>query len=191
MPDVKQLSQPLLPPGQLWPTPTRPAQGGTKPTPAVTSPTTLPALPSLPQLPPQGQSMPLVTFTSPPGLGGQLTQLKDMIKNADDRLLDFYNVKLVKDGSGKISGYQLNGRNVSSAEVQQHLLPRSGVLHKQITDLKADINRTYAQFKLQVQQQFPALAPTEQNSVNIQLQAVHVVYEGFVNRLNQIDDLIK
>lgn len=189
MPDVKQLSQPLLPPTQLWPTAPRPVQGGSSQ--PVTTPVAPTVLPTLPQLPPQGQSMPMVSFTAPPGLGGQLTQLKDMIKNADDRLLDFYNIKLVKDGSGKISGYQLNGRNVTAAEVQQHLLPRSGVLHRQITDLQADINRTYAQFKLQVQQKFPALAPTEQASVNIQLQAVQVVYEGFVNRLSQIDNLIK
>lgn len=135
--------------------------------------------------------MPTISLVPQPGIGGQLGQLKDLIKNADDRLLDLYNVKLLKDNQGQISGYLLNGRNVSVSEIQQHLLPRSGALHAQIKDLKSEIDRTYAQFQLQVQQQFPALAPSEQNSVKIQLQAVQVVYEGFVNRLNQVDTLIK
>lgn len=138
--------------------------------------------------------MPMLTFTSqppPPTLGTKLTQLKDVIKNADSRLLDYYNVKLVKNDQGAITGYQLNGRNVTQQELQQHLLPQSGVLHRQISDLKAEITQTHQTLGAQVQLQFSSLAAAEQTSVRIQMQAVQVVYENFVNRLDQVDALIK
>lgn len=196
---------PLLPPSSLWapkpgaaqPGQTQPVQQPRPTTPAQPTqqvPTKLPPLPSLPTSPPRGQAMPAISFTSQPPaptLGNKLTQLKDIMKNADSRLLDYYNVKLVKNEQGAISGYQLNGRNISQAELQQHLLPQSGILHKQITDLKAEITQTHRTLAAQVQLQFPSLAASEQTSVNIQMQAVQVVYENFVNRLDQIDALIK
>ncbi len=192
---------PLLPPSQLW----APRQGQTQPAaqqPAKPAQPTQPApsqqvpakLPPLPTQPPRGQAMPMLTFTSqppPPTLGTKLTQLKDVIKNADSRLLDYYNVKLVKNDQGAITGYQLNGRNVTQQELQQHLLPQSGVLHRQISDLKAEITQTHQTLGAQVQLQFSSLAAAEQTSVRIQMQAVQVVYENFVNRLDQVDALIK
>lgn len=208
MPNVNNGGTPLLPPSKLW-GPNKGASQPVRPANPQTSPSqpaqTLPSIPAqtVPSLPPIGQAMPLISFsgtgtaapvgatTPQPGLGGKLTQLRDMIKNADDRLMDVYNVKLLKDPSGKISGYLLNGRQASAQEVQQHLLPRSGVLHQQITDLKAEIDQTYRNFTAQVNQQFPALAASEQTSVRIQLQAVQVVYENFVARLGQVDSLIK
>lgn len=204
-------NSPLQPPSQLWGqrrmTPPQPA--ASQPAPAVSS---QPATPLMPNLPPIGRSMPVLPLVNPttpgqpamtpgqiagnqpaqqPGLGGQLSQLRSMIKSADDRLLTYYNVKLVKNDSGQITGYQLNGQNVSPQDLQRHLLPQAGILHQQITDLKKEIDQTFLNFRSQVQQQFPAMAPTEQTSVKIQLQAVQVVYESFVNRLSQVDGLIK
>lgn len=197
-------NKPLLPPSQLWSqrqaAPVKPA--ATQPAPAVSGQTQQPAQPLLPHLPPLGKSMPLISFSgappqtgapkpAPTGLSGQLTQLRGLIKSADDRLMNYYNVKLVKDDKGQITGYQLNGQNVSQQALQQHLLPQAGILHQQITDLRQEIAQTFQNFQTQVQQQMPALAPAEQTAVKIQLQAVQVVYQGFVNRLGQVDALIK
>ena len=208
---------PLLPPTQLWGSrqaPLKPA--APQPAPGVSS---QPAT-ALPSLPPIGRSMPLISFsgglpslTGPtqsasiapisgqtiasqtrgaqPGLGSQLTQFRNLIKSADDKLLDYYNVKLLKNPNGQITGYLLNGQNVSAADIQRHLLPTSGILHQQITDLKKEIDQTFQNFRAQVQLQFPALAASEQTAVQIQLQAVQVVYESFGNRLSQLDGLIK
>lgn len=159
--------------------------------------TTLPTLPRLPNTPAPGSSSYQTTGTGgaqqPPraGLSGQLGQLRSLIKSADDRLLDYYNVKLVKNDKGQITGYLLNGQNVTAQDIQRHLLPQSGILHQQINDLKKEIDQTYQNFQAQVQLQFPALAPAEQTSVQIQMQAVQVVYESFANRLSQVDALIK
>ena len=193
---------PLLPPSQLWgpkPGPSQPVSRPATPQPAPAQPAQI-----LPTLPPIGKSMPMLTFTGTPsqpspsqtssplsGISGQMTQLRDLLKNADERLMDFYNVKILKDPNGKISGYVLNGKAASAQEVQQHLLPRSGVLHRQITDLKAEVDRTYQNLTMQAQTQLPAMAKLEQSAVQIQLQAVRIVYESFVNRLAQVDALIK
>jgi len=165
-------------------------QAGTQP-PANNGGTVLPTLPKLPNTPTQGTPAYQTGGAPRPGISGQIGQLRTLLKSADDRLLDYYNVKLVKNDKGQISGYLLNGQTVSAEEIQRHLLPQSGVLHQQITDLKKEIDQTYQNFRAQVQLQFPALAPAEQNSVQIQLQAVQVVYESFANRLGQVDALIK
>lgn len=159
--------------------------------------TTLPSLPRLSNTPAAGSSSYQTTGVGgaqqPPrsGLSGQFGQLRSLIKSADDRLLDYYNVKLVKNDKGQITGYLLNGQNVTAQDIQRHLLPQSGILHQQINDLKKEIDQTYQNFQAQVQLQFPALAPAEQTSVQIQMQAVQVVYESFANRLSQVDSLIK
>jgi hypothetical protein len=204
MPNVNSGGTPLLPPSQLWGPkqpapatpgqvqPARPVPSGSQGLPSLPGNSSVPT--TLPKLPPMGKAMPLLSLSGQPPtptLGSKLTQFKDMVKNADSRLMDYYQIKLVKNDQGGISGFMLNGKAASAAEIQGHLLPQSGVLHQQITDLKAEIAQTHQNFLQQLQVQFPSLAPTEQTAVKIQAQAVQVVYDSFVSRLNEIDSLIK
>lgn len=195
--------QPLLSPGQLWgktPPVSRPAT----PNPAPSLPATLPKLPST--LPPLGRdtlqtsaqpgsSLPQVSFTqtSPVNgsIGQQMQQLTGLMKSADTQLLGRYQLQVQKNDSGQITGYLLNGQPATAQQVQQYLLPHSGFLHQELVQLRQSVDQAVNSFYSQVRQQFPQLKPQEQTAVQIQLQAVQVVYENFVNRINQVDSLIK
>lgn len=160
---------------------------------------------SLPKLPIGGQTPPPVSFATEPtvspgqSLQGQAQQLRGLLKSADQ---DFFNqlsqitkgqlnLQLVKNANGQISGYQLNGQTVSRAQVQQSLLPMAGQLHQALEALKGEVQGKYQSFFQTVNQQFAQMTPQEQTSVNIQLQAINVLYESFLNRLGQVDGLIK
>lgn len=214
-------SGPLLSPQQLWnkPMPTAPTQlpgiipgpGAPKgATPAVptqlpgyippaspqtTVPTYVPPVDTLPSLPPQGTSTPQIPFTTQtsPAAGSvsQLNQLTQLFRSGDDSLLGKYGVQLAKDPQGQITGYFVNGQSVTAPQLQQHLLPHASFLHQELENLKANVDQSYSSVHTSMQQAYAQMTPTEQQSISIQMQAVHVVYESFVNRLNQIDGLIR
>jgi hypothetical protein len=64
-------------------------------------------------------------------------------------------------------------------------------LHKELQQTKTMVDQEYSQFITRSQAQLAQMTPVEQNAVKIQLQAVQSIYQGFVNRLNQVDNLIK
>jgi len=199
-------SNPLLAPKLLWSANKAPAN----PPPASPQqvPTTLPSLSqpdsvitSLPKLPPIGQSTPSVSFAAEPdrSIQGQASQLRGLLKSADQELFNQLaqvtqgkvQLQLVKNPQGQISSYLLNGQPVTQQQVQQSLLPLSGQLHQALDGLKADVQGKYQAFFQTVHQQFPNMTSSEQTSVNIQLQAINVLFESFLSRLNQVDGLIK
>lgn len=214
-------SGPLLSPQQLWnkPAPTAPPQlpgtlpapgtpQGTSPvrptqlpgyipptSPQTTVPTYTPPTDTLPSLPPQGSSAPQVPFTTQttPSAGSvnQLNQLTQLFRSGDDSLLGKYGVQLAKDPQGKITGYFVNGQSVTAPQLQQYLLPHASFLHQELENLKANVDQSYTNVHSSMQQSYAQMTPAEQQSINIQMQAVHVIYENFVNRLNQIDGLIR
>ncbi|MGV3524768.1 MAG: hypothetical protein ACO1RX_11100 [Candidatus Sericytochromatia bacterium] len=184
---------PLLPPQQLWgakPAPARPAQA---PPPVVTPPAALPAtLPPLSRLPAAGSSAPVYSFADTQNsLGAQATRLQSQLKNAEQDVLGRYQVQLVKNEQGQISGYLVQGKPARAEDVQRYLLPIAGELHGALEGLKRDIQQTYTGFVQQLDQQLPALAPSEQTAVRIQRQAVDVVYASLLQRIGQVDQLIK
>lgn len=199
-------SNPLLAPKLLW----SPKQASVNPPPASPQqvPTTLPPLSqpdsvvtSLPKLPPIGQSAPSISFAAEPdqSIQGQAQQLRGLLKTADQELFNQLaqitqgqlKLQLVKNPQGQISGYTLNGQAASQQQVQQQLLPLSGQLHQALDGLKADVQGKYQAFFQTAHQQFPNMTTTEQTAVNIQLQAINVLFESFLGRLNQVDGLIK
>lgn len=211
-------SGPLLSPQQLWskPAPTATTQlpgtlpgksvpQGTLPTqlpgiipsasPQTTVPTYTPPIDTLPSLPPQGTSvtqLPFTTQTTPSaGAVSQLNQLTQLFRSGDESLLGKYGVQLAKDPQGQITGYFVNGQSVSAPQLQQHLLPQASFLHQELENLKASVDQSYSSVHSSMQQGYAQMTPAEQQSISIQMQAVHVVYESFVNRLNQIDGLIR
>lgn len=204
-------SGPLLSPQQLWnkPTPKAPTQlPGTIPTqlpgtiPPVSPQTTVPTytapVDTLPSLPPQGTSAPQLPFTTQttqttPSAGSvsQLNQLTQLFRSGDDSLLGKYGVQLAKDPQGQITGYFVNGQSVTGPQLQQHLLPHASFLHQELENLKTNVDQSYGSVHSSMQQAYTQMTPAEQQSISIQMQAVHVVYESFVNRLNQIDGLIR
>lgn len=162
-----------------------------------TTPTYTPPVDTIGAPPPQGSSIPQVPFTqqvapqpsapATPSLG-QLTQ---MFRSGDDSLLGKYGVQLAKDQQGQITGYFVNGQQVTQPQLQQHLLPHASFLHQELENLKTSVDQSYTAVYGQMQKAFPTMTPAEQQSIQIQMQAVHVIYESFVNRLNQIDGLIR
>lgn len=181
--------------------------------PQATTPTYTPPADSIPNtLPPQGSSQTQLPFTQQtlptqptqpaqpvppvqqqPTVAGAnpLSQLNQMFKSGDDSLLGKYGVQLAKDPQGAITGYFVNNQPVTPAQLQQHLLPHASFLHQELENLKATVDGSYTSVYNQMQQAYGSMTPTEQQSISIQMQALHVVYESFVNRLNQIDGLIR
>lgn len=161
-------------------------------------PTYTPPVDTIAAPPPQGSSTPQVPFTQQPQIQPQATpantplgQLTQMFKSGDDSLLGKYGVQLAKDPQGQVTGYFVNGQQVSPAQLQQHLLPHASFLHQELENLKTNVDQSYSAVYTRMQQAFPTMTPAEQQSIQIQMQAVHVIYESFVNRLNQIDGLIR
>ena len=194
MPNVQNPSPaqaPLLPPGQLW----KPAAAG-QPTPAA--PATAPSLSHSPdqlrqlmsnKMPPIG-TVPLVE-TPPTDFKGQLGSLQTLLQKADSQALTPYGVTVQSNAQGQITGYLIQGKPATAEQVQQHLLPLSGRLHKDLMQARAAVDQEYTQFIQRAQTQAAQMTPVERNAVKIQLQAIQAVYQGFVNRISQVDSLIK
>jgi len=199
-------SNPLLAPKLLW-SPNKAPTTNKPPATPQQVPTTLPPLSqpdsvktSLPKLPTIGAT-PNINFAAEPdqSIQGQAQQLRGLLKTADQELFNQLaqitkgqvQLQLVKNPQGQISSYMLNGKPVTQQQVQQSLLPLSGQLHQALNGLKADVQNKYQTFFQTVHQQFPKMTSSEQTSVNIQLQAINVLFESFLSRLNQVDGLIK
>ncbi|PIQ25269.1 hypothetical protein COW36_19960 [bacterium (Candidatus Blackallbacteria) CG17_big_fil_post_rev_8_21_14_2_50_48_46] len=194
----------LIAPGQLWspkPQPVVPAQAPGTPAPSTPAPGTPSGLNSPDQLrqlmnnkmPPIGQipgQVPLVG-PAPSDLKGQLGQLQNLMKTADQQTLAPYGVVVQSNAQGQVTGYLLNGQPATAQQVQQHLLPLSTRLHKELLQTKATVDQEFNQFIQRTQSQFAQMNPVEQNAVKIQLQAVQSIYQEFLNRLSQVDNLIK
>ncbi|MBT9546433.1 MAG: hypothetical protein IV090_13675 [Candidatus Sericytochromatia bacterium] len=190
----------LLAPGQLWakkpvvPAPTQPAPA--LPAPPQPAPLTLGSPDQLRQQMQNGAAKPPVAplpIFQPPSTDfkGQLGQIQSLMQKADQQALAPYGVVVQSNAQGQISGYLLNGRPATAEQVQQHLLPLSSRLHKELQQTKTMVDQEYSQFITRSQTQLAQMTPVEQNAVKIQLQAVQSIYQGFVNRLNQVDNLIK
>ena len=191
MPNVQNSSStqaPLLPPGQLW----KPAVSSppTAPPPAPTlSPDQLRQLMSN-KMPPIG-TVPLVDPPPPTDFKGQLGSLQTLLQKADTQALAPYGVTVQSNAQGQITGYLIQGKPATAEQVQQHLLPLSGRLHKDLMQARAAVDQEYTQFIQRAQTQAAQMTPVERNAVKIQLQAIQAVYQGFVNRISQVDNLIK
>ena len=193
MPNVQNASPaqlPLLPPGQLW-KPAAPIQPAATPAaaPSLTqSPDQLRQLMSN-KMPPIG-SVPLVE-SPPTDFKGQLGSLQTLLQKADSQALAPYGVTVQSNAQVQITGYLIQGQPASVEQVQQHLLPLSGRLHKDLMQAKASVAQEYTQFIQRAQTQAAHMTPVERNAVKIQLQAIQSVYQGFLNRISQVDNLIK
>lgn len=187
----------LLAPGQLWgkkPAPPAPPQPA--PIPAQPVPVTLGSPDQLRQQMQTGAAKPPVAplpifQPAQTDFKGQLGQIQSLMQQADQNALAPYGVVVQSNAQGQISGYLLNGRPATAEQVQQHLLPLSSRLHKELQQTKTMVDQEYSQFIQRSQAQMSQMTPVEQNAVKIQLQAVQSIYQGFVNRLNQVDNLIK
>jgi hypothetical protein len=194
MPNVQNpppAQTPLLPPGQLWKPsePVKPAVTPSPPSPALThSPDQLRQLMSH-KMPPIG-AVPLVE-TPPTDLRGQLGSLQTLLQKADAQTLAPYGVTVQSNAQGQISGYLIQGKPATAEQVQQHLLPLAGRLHKELMQARTTVTQEYTQFIQRAQTQAAQMTPVERNAVKIQLQAIQSVYQGFLNRITQVDNLIK
>lgn len=189
----------LLSPGQLWnnrpqpvatsPVPNLPPlQPAQNQAPGLSAPDQLRQLMSN-KMPPIGQ-IPLLS-PSPTDFKGQLGQLQTLMQKADAQALSPYGVVIQSNAQGQITGYLLNGQPASAEQIQQHLLPLATRLHKELMQTKSTVDQEYVQFIQWAQTQMAQMTPVEQNAVRIQLQAVQSIYQGFLNRLSQVDNLIK
>lgn len=188
---------PLAAPQTLWkPQQTPPAASAPVSVPVSLPPLRRPpATPAPPQAPAQGNASPLMPFAAPrPTLQQKSAEFGKLLNSADQTLYNHVTrqqFQLVKNAQGQISGYQLNGQPVTQQQAQQFLLPLSGQLHQQLNGLKQVMFETYTELVQEAQQQFPALSPQEQQAVSIQFQALQVLHEHFVNRINHVDAMIR
>jgi hypothetical protein len=179
--------QGLTPPTQLRP-PVKPAGQPTTPV----TPGTLAAPDRLHQQM-RGGTAPQVSLIDPPvtDIRNGMARLQTLMKTADQRTLDAYAVKIETNAQGQITGYLLNGQPATAAQVQQHLLPTASFLHQELVKTQQQVDQEYGRFLQQINQQLPQMQPLEQNAVRIQLQAIGVVYKGFLERIQQVDGLIR
>jgi hypothetical protein len=180
--------QGLTPPTQLRP-PVKPA--ATSPAAPVT-PGTLAAPDRLHQQM-RGGTAPQVSLIEAPvtDIRNGLARLQTLMKTADQQTLSAYAVQIETNPQGQITGYRLNGQPASAAQVQQHLLPAASFLHQELVKTQQQVDQEYGRFLQQINQQLPQMQPLEQNAVRIQLQAIGVVYKGFLERIQQVDGLIR
>jgi hypothetical protein len=196
-PNVQSPTPGLLAPGQLWAKkPVAPAPVAPAPVIPAPVPTTLNSPDQLrQQMQTVGGSQspaPLPIFQpASTDFKGQMGHIQSLMKNADQQTLAPYGVVVQSNPQGQVTGYLLNGVAASAEQVQQHLLPLSSRLHKELQQTKATVDQEYSQFIQRSQTQMAQMTPIEQNAVKIQLQAIQSIYQGFVNRLNQVDTLIK
>lgn len=183
----------LLPPEQLWPN--KPGSGtASQPPPSQNQVSGLSSPDQLRQLMSnQKSSLGAVAFINPPSgdLKSQLGQLQTLMQKADAQALLPYGVVVQSNAQGQITGYLLHGKPATAEQVQQHLLPMATRLHKELLQIKAAVDQEYFELIQRVQGQLKDMTPVEQNAVRIQLQAIQSVYQGFLNRLIQVDNLIK
>ncbi len=208
---------PLKSPQQLWgnrpapapvtpqqPAPVNPQQPvpatpGTLPgalppsSPGTVMPTYTPPADTLPTLPGQGTSVPQVPFTQPaqPSAAQSLGQLNQLFQTGDDGLLSKYGVSLSKNMQGQITGIFVQNQSVTPEQLKNYLLPVSGELHQQIVTLKNEVDTSYNAVYQKIQQNFGTMTQPEQQAIQLQMNAVHTLYQNFVQRLQQIDGLIQ
>ena len=152
--------------------------------------------PSPPVVKPQVQ--PTTSVQPKAQLTNMAHQLKGLMKSADAQILSQFDVQIqkdtagniVKDAQGKVS-YMVDNKPVSHAELQRHLLPQATVLHQQLNRAQAYVETQYNSFVGALNSNLSQMSPTEQTSMGIQSKAVKAIYMGFLDRLNQVDRLIR
>lgn len=140
--------------------------------------------------------MPQVSLTPPPAntMSGKVQELSRLLRDSDQMLLSHVTgnqLQIQKNAQGQITGFSVNGRLATNQEVQQMLLPMSSQLHQQLEGLKQVMHDTYSSLYTEIQQALPQMTPQEQQASQLQLNAVNVLYTGFINRIEQVDGLIR